>query len=251
MLNLAESGPDPPVHDCGAAIIGAVDRRLLAGLIVMGVAVAVGAGILVFGGDGSGGGAGTSMMLTGDGPMNTERPGGGMHHPGGGHGPGGHGPGGHGPGGYGPGGYGPGGGGPGGGGPGSGGGSGGGGGGGGSGGGGTPQGDPADVAAVVKTITTYLQAIAAGDGVTACEQLSAVGVATMMKKVAEAAPETTGAPCPQAIVLYQGAYGDAIKNPEVKRVRIDGATATAVGPFMEPARLSLTGDGWLIDEYGQ
>ena len=73
----------------------------------------------------------------------------------------------------------------------------------------------------------------------------------MLKKIAEAAPETTGAPCPQAILLYQGAYGNAIKNPEVKRVHIDGDAATAVGPLMEPARLSRTSSGtWLIDEYG-
>lgn len=233
------------------AIIAAVDRRLLTALSVLGVAVAAVVGILVFGGDGSGGGADTSTTLAGGGPVNTERPDG---ESGGDGGSGAGGEDGSGSGGSGgesgsgdSGGSGGSGGGAGSGGSGGEGGSGG---GSGSGGGGS-SGDPAEIAGVTETITTYLQAIAAGDGVTACEQLSAVGVATMMKKVAEAAPETTGAPCPQAIVLYQGAYGDAIKNPAIKRVRIDGATATAVGPFMEPARLSLTGDGWLIDEYGQ
>lgn len=121
----------------------------------------------------------------------------------------------------------------------------------GGGGGNEPIGDPAEVAAVTTTLTTYLQAIAAGDGDGACEQLSPSGVETMLAKIAEAAPETEGAPCPQAIVLYQGAYGNTAADPTFKRIRVSGTGATALGPLKEPARLSLIDGHWLIDEYGQ
>ncbi len=118
-------------------------------------------------------------------------------------------------------------------------------------GGGEPIGDPADVAAVTDTLTIYLESIASGDGEGACGQLSESGVKTMLKKLAKVAPETRGSPCPQAILLYQGAYGESAVDPSFKSIEISGGSATAVGPLKEPARLSATGDGWLIDEYGQ
>ncbi len=104
---------------------------------------------------------------------------------------------------------------------------------------------------MTKTLTAYLQAIAAGDGSGACEQLSPSGVETMLAKVADAAPETQGAACPEAIVLYQGAYGNTAVKPTFKRIIVSGDTATATGPLKEPARLSLIDGRWLIDEYGQ
>lgn len=114
-----------------------------------------------------------------------------------------------------------------------------------------PVGDPAEVAAVTDTLTTYLQSIAAGDGDGACSQLSSSGVTTMLKKIAKIAPETRGAPCPQAILLYQGAYGKTAVDPSFKSIEVSGGNATAVGPLKEPASLSQTSGGWLIDEYGQ
>lgn len=224
-----------------------MDRRHLTALIVLGVAVVVGVGILVLGGDDSDGGADTSTTLSSDGPVNTER-GDGEEGSGDGGGKGDNGDSGD-----------------------SGdsgddsssGGSGGGGGDDeptgppieqdppGGGGGNDPVGDPADVAAVTDTITVYLRSIAAGDGDGACRQLSPSGRRRMLRKIAEAAPETLGAACPQAILLYQGAYGEAAKNPTVKSIVVSGGAATAVGPLKEPAKLSVYNGTWLIDDYGQ
>lgn len=226
-----------------------MDRRLQVGLAVLGVAVAVAVGILLLGGDdGSDGGTGTD---TNSALSNDERP-----DPAGDGGSGGSGDKDEN-------------------GDGSGGGRAGGGqggsgtadgndpdhsgppveqdppGGGGGGGGNQPQGDPADVAAVTDVLTTYLQAIAAGDGDTACAQLSPSGETTMLNKIAKAAPETEGAPCSQAILLYQGAYGESASDPTFKNIVVEGDTATAIGPLKEPARLSVTDGQWLIDEYGQ
>ena len=93
--------------------------------------------------------------------------------------------------------------------------------------GGTPEpiGEPADVAAVTDTLTTYLESIASGDGEGACGQLSASGVRTMLKKLAKVAPETRGSPCPQAILLYQGAYGESAVGPSFKSIEISGGSA--------------------------
>jgi hypothetical protein len=118
-------------------------------------------------------------------------------------------------------------------------------------GGGGDEGPPADVAAVKVKITAYLLAIHAGDGKKACAQLSDQGRRKMERKLARIAPETEGSACEQSILLYQGAYQGAIRNPSVKRVRVSGASATAIGPLREPAELSRSGEGWAIDEYGQ
>ena len=40
-------------------------------------------------------------------------------------------------------------------------------------------------------------------------------------------------------------------DPSFKSIEVSGGRATAIGPLKEPARLSETSDGWLIDEYGQ
>lgn len=219
-----------------------MDTRLKVGLAVLGVAVAVAVGVLLLGGDdGSGGDSGTDTTSALSNDERGDAPGGGgdggKGDKGGGSGDSGSDQGGGGQGGDGsdpdhsgppveqdP---------------------------RGGGGGSEPQGDPEDVAAVTDTLTTYLQAIAAGDGETACAQLSPSGETTMLNKIAKAAPETEGAPCSQAILLYQGAYGESASDPTFKNIVVEGDTATAIGPLKEPARLSVTDGQWLIDEYGQ
>lgn len=114
-----------------------------------------------------------------------------------------------------------------------------------------PVGPSEDVAAVDATIRDYLLAIYGGDGEGACAQLSAAGLESARRKLGKAAPETKGSPCEQSILLYQGAYGDAIEDPKITAIVVRGDTATATGPLKEPARLSQGADGWLIDEYGQ
>jgi hypothetical protein len=107
-----------------------------------------------------------------------------------------------------------------------------------------------DQAAVVRTLNEFLAAIARGDGPQACAQLSQEGRARVEKELREAAPETAGTPCEGAIVLYQGGYGNTIKNPRYKNLRVSGTQATAVGPPNEDAALSKYGRTWLIDNYG-
>lgn len=104
---------------------------------------------------------------------------------------------------------------------------------------------------IATTVETYLKAIAAGNGKRACEQMSAAGQKAVAAKLAQIAPETRGAACSESIVLYQGAYGDAIKRPKVTSVRVNGRRATAVGPLKQVARLERRGGRWLIAEYGQ
>lgn len=100
-------------------------------------------------------------------------------------------------------------------------------------------------------VTAYLRAIATANGKRACEQMTAAGQKAIARKIAQIAPETQGAACREAIVLYQGAYGDAIKRPKVRAVRVAGKTATAIGPLEQVAKLQLQGGRWLITEYGQ
>jgi hypothetical protein len=100
-------------------------------------------------------------------------------------------------------------------------------------------------------VKTYLKAIATANGKRACDQMTAAGQKALAKKIATIAPETQGAACREAIVLYQGAYGDAIKQPRVTSVRVSGKTATAIGPLKQVAKLQQQGGRWLITEYGQ
>jgi hypothetical protein len=96
-----------------------------------------------------------------------------------------------------------------------------------------------------------LLSIAKGDGEQACAQLTPGARRRLLRKLAEFAPETAGAPCEGVILLYQGAYGDAIKHPTVNGVRVRGDRARAVGPIHQVARLAKKGRLWLITAYGQ
>jgi len=115
-----------------------------------------------------------------------------------------------------------------------------------------PGGGPvADQRAVVRTVRGYLLSIAAGDGVRACAQLTPKGRRFMERRLARLAPETKGAPCEASILLYQNAYGSAIRNPRVTRVRVTGDRARATGPAKEAAILLKRGRLWRISRYGQ
>jgi hypothetical protein len=104
---------------------------------------------------------------------------------------------------------------------------------------------------VIRTVRTYLLSIAHGNGEQACAQLTSGARRRMMRKLAEFAPETRGAPCAGVILLYQGAYGDAIQHPVITGVRVNGDRARAVGPVHQVARLVRNGRLWLITAYGQ
>jgi hypothetical protein len=104
---------------------------------------------------------------------------------------------------------------------------------------------------VVRTVRTYLVSIAKGDGDQACAQLTPGARRRLLRKLAEFAPETAGAPCAGVILLYQGAYGDAIRHPRITGVRVTGNRARAVGPVHQVAHLVKADRLWRIAAYGQ
>ncbi len=118
--------------------------------------------------------------------------------------------------------------------------------------GGVPPGAPpsANERAVETTLRHFLVSISKADGPQACAQLSPEGRKRVEDEVHEAAPETQGAPCEGAIVLYQGGYGRAARNPEITEVSVSGTQATAVGPpGKRTAEFSKIDNVWLIDNY--
>jgi hypothetical protein len=109
----------------------------------------------------------------------------------------------------------------------------------------------ADRKAVVLTIKAYLGAIRQSLGRTACAQLTAAGKKWVVRDVSSIVPEVRGSGCEGAVIVYQGAYGDAIRNPKVRNLRVTGRTARAVGPLGEVATLVKQGKTWLITAYGR
>jgi hypothetical protein len=109
----------------------------------------------------------------------------------------------------------------------------------------------ADRKAVIRTVRTYLRAIARGNGEQACAQLTSGARRRLSRKLAEFAPETAGVECAGLILLYKGAYRDAIDHPAITGVRVKGKRARAVGPIHQVATLVKTGRLWLITAYGQ
>lgn len=109
-------------------------------------------------------------------------------------------------------------------------------------------GPAADERAVVRTIRAYLVAIARGDGVQACAQLTPEGRRAVERQVARAAPETKGSPCETAIELYQSSYRAATGGVRVTNVSVAGDRAEAVA-LRQPASLVKQGRTWLIAKY--
>ncbi|MEK6328662.1 MAG: hypothetical protein AABM66_14230 [Actinomycetota bacterium] len=129
--------------------------------------------------------------------------------------------------------------------------------------GGTPGGDgrpvgtvpagggpTADERAVVRTVRAYLMAIAQGDGLQACAQLTPEGRRAVEREVARAAPETKGSPCESSIELYQSSYRSAADGVRVTDVSVVGDRARAVA-LQEAASLVKRDRTWLIARYGQ
>jgi hypothetical protein len=104
---------------------------------------------------------------------------------------------------------------------------------------------------VIRTVRNYLLSIARGNGEQACAQLTPGARQRLSRKLAEFAPETAGVECSALILLYQGAYRDAIKHPVIAGVRVKGDHALAVGPIHQVAHLVKKRRLWLITAYGQ
>lgn len=107
-----------------------------------------------------------------------------------------------------------------------------------------------DEVAVRKALKAFLSAVHDGNGFRACAQFTRSGRKAVERNIAKVAPETAGAPCEQSLLLFTSGYGDAIANPKIRAVRVNGNTATAVGPLKERAKLTKTDDLWRIDRYG-
>ena len=109
-------------------------------------------------------------------------------------------------------------------------------------------GPTADERAVVRTVRAYLVAIARGDGVQACAQLTRGGRRAVERDVARAAPETKGSPCETSIELYQSSYRQAADGVKVTNVSLAGDRATAVA-LRQTASLVKRDRTWLIARY--
>jgi hypothetical protein len=108
----------------------------------------------------------------------------------------------------------------------------------------------ADRRAVERVIRTYLLGIASGNGAQACAQLTAAGRRRKLREIARIAIGTEGTPCGSAILIYQGAYGDAINQPRIRNLKVNGNRARAVGPAAEVALLEKRDNVWLLSRYG-
>jgi hypothetical protein len=107
-----------------------------------------------------------------------------------------------------------------------------------------------DSSEVSDTITTYLSAIASGDGDEACEQLTSSEAAKVFQEATSALPELRATGCADALTKLSESIGGerkVLESAEVTDVKIDGDTATA-GVVGGSATADLTKvDGtWLI-----
>ncbi len=91
-----------------------------------------------------------------------------------------------------------------------------------------------------QTIRTFLSAAAAGDGATACAQLSAQAKAQVVQ----------GTSCEQGIKLGSALYGSTIKQIKITGLKTEGSTASGTATLNGQAtatfRLSKSGGKWLI-----
>lgn len=105
--------------------------------------------------------------------------------------------------------------------------------------------------AVKKTLTTYLTALANGDGSEACDQTTGEQARAIFQDSLYRLPELRATSCADALSKLSGSLGadekETIEDAEVTNVEIDGSSATAelVGGT-EVVDLSKSGDGWLI-----
>ena len=114
-----------------------------------------------------------------------------------------------------------------------------------------PGASRSDEDAIRATMTTYLKAVADGDGKTACAQLTESG-----RRVAARAPGSKANSCEELIngiaQLFKEEDRQRLRDVEAGeiKVRITGDSATADVPGGETtAKLVREGDRWLIDEY--
>jgi hypothetical protein len=112
-------------------------------------------------------------------------------------------------------------------------------------------GGPSDETAIRTTMVTYIKALAAGDGATACAQLTENG-----KRIAASVPGAKADDCEAVIDEIGGALKASDREklgevqPEDVEVRVSGDTSTATFRGAQTAKLVRRGERWLIDSYG-
>jgi hypothetical protein len=114
-----------------------------------------------------------------------------------------------------------------------------------------PEGGGAsDEAAIRTTMITYIKAVAAGDGATACAQFTEKG-----KRIAASAPGAKADDCEGVIDEVGAAFKQSDRErlgelkPEDVDVQVSGDAATATFRGAQTARLVRRGDRWLIDSH--
>jgi hypothetical protein len=108
-----------------------------------------------------------------------------------------------------------------------------------------------DQAAVQQTLTTYLHALADGDGVKACSQLTTSEAIQFAAYVGQQDPQIDSSNCAAAISALSGSLGGdgaaKLRNATVDNVKVSGDSATAdvVGGTTTP-QLSKVAGRWFI-----
>jgi len=107
-----------------------------------------------------------------------------------------------------------------------------------------------DSGEVSDTVTSYLSALADGDGQKACDQLSSSEAAQIFQEATTVLPELRATGCADALSKLSESLGGerkALESVEVTNVKVNGDSATAeVVGGTTTVHLTKTDDTWLI-----
>jgi len=112
-------------------------------------------------------------------------------------------------------------------------------------------GEASDEDGVTETMSTYLSALASGDGTQACEQLTGPQARLMFEDALVQLPELQATSCADALSKMAGSLGAdekaALEDADVVNIEVDGKTSTAeIAGGTTTAHLEKSGDQWLI-----
>jgi hypothetical protein len=124
---------------------------------------------------------------------------------------------------------------------------------------GTPGGAPespatgqSDQGQIRAAVGGFFEALANGQGVVACDHLSANGRREIAQAAEKMLPTLGDAPCPRLIEAIAGTYGPPqkaiLRNIDVTRVQVKGNRATVtIAAASDQPTLVESGGEWLID----
>lgn len=108
-----------------------------------------------------------------------------------------------------------------------------------------------DTASVKQAVTTYLRAVADGDGTKACSQLTTSEAVQFAAYVAQQDPQVDSSSCASAVSALSGSLGGdgaaKLRDATIDNVNVSGDSATAqvVGGTTKP-QLRKVGGRWYI-----